>query len=84
MLFAKLCILQPQIKQTFEPELLAILHFMYRLTVLESGATYGAQLQNLKYRNERQHWGGCVKLNILYKQLIVNILNDRIDLIRVI
>ncbi|PKC76046.1 hypothetical protein RhiirA1_333307 [Rhizophagus irregularis] len=48
----------PQIKQTFEPELLAILHFIYRLTVLESGATYGAQLQNLKYRNEKQHWGG--------------------------
>ncbi|CAB4406530.1 unnamed protein product [Rhizophagus irregularis] len=48
----------PQIKQTFEPELLAILHFIYRLTVLESGATYGAQLQNLKYRNEKQHLGG--------------------------
>ncbi|GBB97168.1 hypothetical protein RclHR1_02930017 [Rhizophagus clarus] len=53
----------PQIKQTFEPELLAILQFMYRLTVLESGATYGAQLQNLKYRNERQHWGGLQSIS---------------------
>jgi hypothetical protein len=39
---------------------------MYRFTIYESGASYGAQLQNLKYRNEMQHWGGCVKLNISY------------------
>ncbi|RIA95785.1 Pex12 amino terminal region-domain-containing protein [Glomus cerebriforme] len=48
----------PKIKQIFEPELLCILQFMYRLTVYESGASYGAQLQNLKYRNEKQHLGG--------------------------
>ena len=70
MLFAKLYILQPQIKQTFEPELLAILQFMYRFTVYESGASYGAQLQNLKYRNERHHWGGCVNaINCLFRMI---------------
>ncbi|RHZ56709.1 hypothetical protein Glove_397g8 [Diversispora epigaea] len=49
---------KPQFRVTFEPELLALLQFiMYRLSIYESGASYGAQLQNLKYRNERQHGG---------------------------
>ncbi|CAG8477702.1 16849_t:CDS:2 [Funneliformis mosseae] len=58
-LWLSFSLFNPQFKQTFEPELLAILQLiMYRLSIYESGASYGAQLQNLKYRNERQHWGG--------------------------
>ncbi|CAG8795901.1 15187_t:CDS:2 [Cetraspora pellucida] len=50
---------KPQFREVFEPELLAALQLiMYRLSIYESGASYGAQLQNLKYRNERQHSGG--------------------------
>ncbi|CAG8657978.1 8119_t:CDS:2 [Ambispora leptoticha] len=42
--------------KTFEPELLALLQLvLYRFSIYESGATYGAQLQNLKYRNEKRH-----------------------------
>ncbi|CAG8489460.1 9970_t:CDS:2 [Diversispora eburnea] len=49
---------KPNFRVTFEPELLALLQFiMYRLSIYESGASYGAQLQNLKYRNERKHGG---------------------------
>ncbi|CAG8490425.1 13701_t:CDS:2 [Acaulospora morrowiae] len=50
---------RPQFKETFEPELLALLHLIiYRLSIYESGASYGAQLQNLNYRDERKHAGG--------------------------
>ncbi|CAG8548082.1 7519_t:CDS:2 [Ambispora gerdemannii] len=49
----------PNFKETFEPELLAVLQFvLYRFSIYESGATYGAQLQNMKYRNEKRHVGG--------------------------
>ncbi|CAH1763152.1 2840_t:CDS:2 [Entrophospora sp. SA101] len=50
---------KPWFKETFEPELLAILQLiMYRFSIYETGASYGAQLLNLKYRNEKQHGGG--------------------------
>ncbi|CAG8553426.1 35269_t:CDS:2 [Gigaspora margarita] len=50
---------KPQFREAFEPELLAALQLvMYRFSFYESGASYGAQLQNLKYRNERRHSGG--------------------------
>ncbi|CAG8539145.1 24576_t:CDS:2 [Dentiscutata erythropus] len=49
----------PQFREAFEPEILAALQLvMYRFSIYESGASYGAQLQNLKYRNERRHSGG--------------------------
>lgn len=35
---------------------------MYRFSVYDMGATYGSQLQNLVYRNERKHSGGCKTL----------------------
>ncbi|RIB20938.1 Pex12 amino terminal region-domain-containing protein [Gigaspora rosea] len=50
---------KPQFREDFEPELLAALQLvMYRFSIYESGASYGAQLQNLKYQNERRHSGG--------------------------
>ncbi|KAI8377900.1 Pex12 amino terminal region-domain-containing protein [Radiomyces spectabilis] len=49
---------KPTFKESLEPELLAILNFvLFKLSVYDSSATYGAQLQNLKYRNEWKHGG---------------------------
>ncbi|KAI8576085.1 hypothetical protein K450DRAFT_193124 [Umbelopsis ramanniana AG] len=46
------------IREKFEPELVAILSFLlYKFSIYDSAASYGAQLQNLKYRNERLHKG---------------------------
>ncbi|KAF7727159.1 peroxisome assembly protein (Peroxin-2) [Apophysomyces ossiformis] len=49
---------KPNFKESFEPELLAILNLvLFKLSIYDSSATYGAQLQNLKYRNEWKHGG---------------------------
>lgn len=32
---------------------------LFKLSIYDSSATYGAQLQNLKYRNEWKHGGAC-------------------------
>ncbi|KAK0558749.1 peroxisome assembly protein (Peroxin-2) [Tilletia horrida] len=42
-----------------EPELLLVLRLvLYKLSIWDHGATYGAMIQNLKYRNEWAHRGG--------------------------
>ncbi|CAO3653654.1 unnamed protein product [Cunninghamella echinulata] len=57
-LWKALSLFKPTIKESFEPEMLAILNFiLFKLSVYDSSATYGAQLQNLKYRNEWEHGG---------------------------
>ncbi|KAI8337135.1 Pex12 amino terminal region-domain-containing protein [Chlamydoabsidia padenii] len=57
-LWNALSLFKPTIKENFEPEMLGILNLiLFKLSVYDSSATYGAQLQNLKYRNEREHGG---------------------------
>ncbi|RCI05633.1 peroxisome assembly protein (Peroxin-2) [Rhizopus stolonifer] len=59
-LWSALSLFKPTMKERFEPELLALLNLMlFKLSVYESSTTYGAQLQNLKYRNEKMHKGPC-------------------------
>ncbi|KAK0548439.1 peroxisome assembly protein (Peroxin-2) [Tilletia horrida] len=42
-----------------EPELLLVLRLvLYKYSIYDKGATYGAMIQNLKYRNEWAHRGG--------------------------
>lgn len=42
-----------------EPELLLVLRLvLYKFSIWDRGATYGAMLQNLRYRNEWAHRGG--------------------------
>jgi peroxin-2 len=42
-----------------EPELLLVLRLiLYKFSIYERGTTYGAMLQNLRYRNEWAHSGG--------------------------
>ncbi|KAG0164202.1 peroxisome assembly protein (Peroxin-2) [Apophysomyces sp. BC1034] len=49
---------KPTLKESFEPELLALLNLvLFKLSIYDSSATYGGQLQNLKYRNEWKHGG---------------------------
>ncbi|MCO5554340.1 hypothetical protein L7F22_007869 [Adiantum nelumboides] len=44
---------------TLEPELLLVLRLaLYKFSIFDRGATYGAMLQNLRYRNEWAHRGG--------------------------
>ncbi|MCO5565670.1 hypothetical protein L7F22_019344 [Adiantum nelumboides] len=44
---------------TLEPELLLALRLaLYKFSIWDRGATYGAMLQNLRYRNEWAHSGG--------------------------
>ncbi|KAL7321101.1 peroxisome assembly protein (Peroxin-2) [Mucor circinelloides] len=57
-LWSALSLFKPTIKENLEPELLAILNLvLFKLSIYDSSATYGAQLQNLKYRNEWKHSG---------------------------
>ncbi|KAG0233323.1 peroxisome assembly protein (Peroxin-2) [Actinomortierella wolfii] len=52
-------IMKPTFKEKFKPELTLLLNLiMYKFSVYDMGATYGSQLQNLVYRNERKHKGG--------------------------
>lgn len=45
--------------QTLEPEMLLVLRLLlYKFSIYERGTTYGAMLQNLRYRNEWAHSGG--------------------------
>lgn len=44
---------------TLEPEMMLVLRMiLFRYSVYERGTTYGAMLQNLRYRNEWAHSGG--------------------------
>ncbi|KAJ3175200.1 peroxisome assembly protein (Peroxin-2) [Geranomyces variabilis] len=46
------------IKDTYDPEITAVLQYiMCHLSIYSMGASYGLQLQNLKYRNEARHQG---------------------------
>ncbi|ORZ10518.1 Pex12 amino terminal region-domain-containing protein [Absidia repens] len=57
-LFSALSLFKPTIKENFEPEMLGILNLvLFKLSIYDSSATYGSQLQNLKYRNEWKHGG---------------------------
>ncbi|KAI9248640.1 Pex12 amino terminal region-domain-containing protein [Sporodiniella umbellata] len=57
-LWSALSLFKPTIKERFEPELIALLNLtLFKLSVYDLSTTYGAQLQNLKYRNERMHRG---------------------------
>ncbi|OBZ82917.1 Peroxisome biogenesis factor 2, partial [Choanephora cucurbitarum] len=57
-LWKSLSLLKPTIKEDWEPELLCLLNLvLFKLSIYDSSASYGAQLQNLTYRNERQHQG---------------------------
>ncbi|KAI8975032.1 Pex12 amino terminal region-domain-containing protein [Mycotypha africana] len=57
-LWSALSLFKPTIKERFEPELLGLLNLiLFKLSVYDSSATYGAQLQNLQYRNEQKHGG---------------------------
>lgn len=48
----------PSLKETYEPELLAILRAtLFKLTIWDNDATYGAALQNLKYVDARKERG---------------------------
>ncbi|KAF8455817.1 Pex12 amino terminal region-domain-containing protein [Terfezia claveryi] len=45
---------RPSLKDSFEPELMAILRLaLFKLTIWDNNATYGAALQNLKYVDAR-------------------------------
>ncbi|KAL1918391.1 uncharacterized protein VTP21DRAFT_3051 [Calcarisporiella thermophila] len=47
---------RPSLKENYEPELVALLQLaLYRFSVYDSGASYGSMLQNLIYRNEKEH-----------------------------
>ncbi|KAJ3190328.1 peroxisome assembly protein (Peroxin-2) [Gaertneriomyces sp. JEL0708] len=53
------------IKERFEPEITAVLQYvMCRLSIYSMGASYGLQLQNLKYRNEARHQGQLESFSI--------------------
>ncbi|CAO3649572.1 unnamed protein product [Cunninghamella blakesleeana] len=57
-LWSALSLFKPTMRENFEPEMLAILNFiLFKLSIYDSSASYGAQLQNLKYRNEWEHSG---------------------------
>ncbi|KAG0325423.1 peroxisome assembly protein (Peroxin-2) [Podila humilis] len=58
-LWSAFALFKPTFKDRFKPELSLILNLiMYKFSVYDMGATYGSQLQNLIYRNERKHSGG--------------------------
>ncbi|KAG0031902.1 peroxisome assembly protein (Peroxin-2) [Podila clonocystis] len=58
-LWSAFALFKPTFKDRFKPELtLALNLIMYKFSVYDMGATYGSQLQNLVYRNERKHSGG--------------------------
>ncbi|KAI8350879.1 Pex12 amino terminal region-domain-containing protein [Choanephora cucurbitarum] len=62
-LWKSLSLLKPTIKEDWEPELLCLLNLvLFKLSIYDSSASYGAQLQNLTYRNERQHQGALALL----------------------
>ncbi|ORZ15984.1 Pex12 amino terminal region-domain-containing protein [Lobosporangium transversale] len=58
-LWSAFSLFKPTFKDKFKPELALVLNLvMYKFSVYDMGATYGSQLQNLAYRNERKHRGG--------------------------
>ncbi|KAF8977427.1 peroxisome assembly protein (Peroxin-2) [Entomortierella lignicola] len=58
-LWSAFSLFKPTFKETYKPELILALNLiMYKFSVYDMGATYGSQLQNLIYRNERKHVGG--------------------------
>ncbi|KAA8911824.1 Pex12 amino terminal region-domain-containing protein [Sphaerosporella brunnea] len=47
---------RPSIKETYEPELLLLLRAaLFKLTIWDHNASYGAALQNLRYTDARRH-----------------------------
>ncbi|KAI8911931.1 Pex12 amino terminal region-domain-containing protein [Powellomyces hirtus] len=49
---------KPNVKDAFEPEITAVLQYiMCHMSIYAMGASYGLQLQNLKYRDESRHQG---------------------------
>ncbi|KAI8326887.1 Pex12 amino terminal region-domain-containing protein [Blakeslea trispora] len=57
-LWKALSCLKPTLKETFEPEWLALLNLiLFKFSIYDASASYGAQLQNLIYRDERYHTG---------------------------
>lgn len=58
-LWSALSLFKSNLREKFEPELIALLDLvMFRYSIFENSATYGAMLQNLRYRNEARHSGG--------------------------
>ncbi|GAA5997243.1 pex2/pex10/pex12 family protein [Rhodotorula paludigena] len=56
---AALDAVRPAGTRSWEPEFLAVLRLaVLRLSLWDSGATYGSTLQNLRYRNEAKHAHG--------------------------
>lgn len=50
----------PKFEQRYNSEILVALHLiLYKFSIYDRGATYGAMLQNLKYRNEWAHRAHC-------------------------
>ncbi|KAI7869752.1 Pex12 amino terminal region-domain-containing protein [Spinellus fusiger] len=57
-LWSALSLFKPTLKEAFEPELLMLINLvLFKFSVYDTSASYGAQLQNLKYRNEWRHQG---------------------------
>lgn len=56
---AALRLVRPTFESNTEPELFLVLRLiLYKFSVYDRGATYGAMLQNLRYRNEWAHQKG--------------------------
>jgi len=59
----------PKFEQRYNSELLVALRLiLYKFSIYDRGATYGAMLQNLKYRNEWAHRARCT-----YRENLANI-----------
>ncbi|CAO3669612.1 unnamed protein product [Rhizopus microsporus] len=68
-LWSALSYFKTTFKEKYEPELLAVIQLvLFKYSLYDNSATYGAQLQNLKYRNERMHKGPCrsYRLSVLH------------------
>ena len=56
---ASLAQIRSTLPDSLEPEILALLRLvLYKYSIWDRGASYGAMLQNLRYRNEWAHRGG--------------------------
>lgn len=56
---ASLAQIKSTLPERLEPELMALLKLvLFKYSIWDKGASYGAMLQNLRYRNEWAHKGG--------------------------
>lgn len=56
---ASMAQIRSTLPDSLEPELLALLKVvLFKYSIWDRGASYGAMLQNLRYRNEWAHRGG--------------------------